>query len=66
MHKSQNLSMILFMSLTNSLTKLLQFSGFIKFGTKTQVIYYSNEPETINLFENKEFNYTYLDSDEQI
>ena len=66
MHKSQNLSMIRFMSSTNSLTKLLQFSGFIKFRTRTQVIYYSIEPEIINLFENKEFYYTYLDSDEQI
>jgi hypothetical protein len=66
MYKSQNISMIRFMSSSGQLNRLLQFSGFIKFRTRTVIAYNTKDSNLLELFKNKEFYYTYLDSDEQI
>jgi GNAT superfamily N-acetyltransferase len=40
--------------------------GFIPFRTKTEIIFYAADPKIRELMSNKYFNYTYLDSDENI
>jgi GNAT superfamily N-acetyltransferase len=44
----------------------LQFSGAIKFRTRTQIIYYTKDNNISEMISNEYFYYTYMDSDENI
>lgn len=60
------ISRIKILSNTTSETIALSFSGCIKFKTRTDIIFYTDEKEIHDLMLGKYFYYTYLDSDENI
>jgi hypothetical protein len=49
-----------------NISKYLVFFGFIKFRTQTEIIYFSNDFSIVEKFGDKDFYYTFMDSDENI
>ncbi len=66
LYKKSGLRSIKFLNDTNKFSNLLRFIGFIKFRTRTEVVYFTNDKELSKQIANKKFHYTYLDSDENI
>ncbi len=65
--QKKNVQAIRYMANTPAETMLLDRLGFIKFRTRTEIIYASNNQHFNNLIEKQDsFYYTYLDSDEDI
>jgi hypothetical protein len=65
-YKSQNLKIIRFAANDETRFNALWFFGFIKFRTRGEVIYYTDNNDLSDKIINKKFYYTYSDSDENI
>jgi len=65
-YKNKNISRIRFCCHQENISIKLLFFGFIKFRTRTEVIYYSEDSALIKKMYDKKFYYTYMDSDENI
>lgn len=65
-YKNQGIKRIRFVSMMPKINSTLPFLGFVRFGTLTKVILYTDNVEIKKAIQNKKFNYTLLDSDENI
>ena len=65
-YKPKNLQTIRFMANDETRFNALWFFGFIKFRTRGEVIYYTDNKELSEKIKTKKFYYTYSDSDEHI
>ena len=62
----ENVLKIKLLANNKSQYRMLSMAGAIKFRTRTDIIFYSNEEKITNSMDAKYFYYTYLDSDENI
>ena len=65
-YREKELLVIKFFCNDEKLSKRLPFYGFIKFRTRSKVIFYTDNKDLIKKIINKKFYYTYSDSDENI
>lgn len=65
-YKNQGIRRIKLVSMNNRINSILTFLGFIRFGTLTNVVLYTDNKKIKAAINNEKFHYTYLDSDENI
>lgn len=65
-YRKSNILRIKFVSMNSKINAVLPFFGFIRFRTLTKVILFTQDKKIQELIKNKCYNYTLLDSDENI
>jgi|SRR5690554_5404568 len=65
-YKEKSIKRIKFVCMSTGISLIIPFLGFVGFRTLTSVILYTENEEVKTKIQNKKFNYTYHDSDENI
>ncbi|HKO77929.1 MAG TPA: hypothetical protein VJU52_11955, partial [Flavobacterium sp.] len=65
-YKNEKIVRIKFFSNSKALSSRLLFLGFVKFRTRTKIVFFTNDEVIRKKMIDKEFYYTLIDSDENI